>query len=100
MEYADGGMPGNSFTREASEQLAKLGDDIPELIATYGDDIVPLLLQYGDDADDVADGEVARDFHRAHFDFDHCVRLDVECFRCHARRITDWLSVVNINPTC
>jgi hypothetical protein len=53
MEYADGGMPGNSFSREAVEQLAKLGDNVPELIAAYGDDIVPLLLRHGDDAVDI-----------------------------------------------
>lgn len=53
MEYMDGGMPGNSISHEVSEQLAKLGDDVPELIATYGDEIVPLLLQYGDDAVDI-----------------------------------------------
>ena len=50
MEHMDGGMPGNSISHEVSEQLAKLGDDVPELIAAYGDEIVPLLLQYGDDA--------------------------------------------------
>ena len=53
MEYMDGGMPGNSVSHEVSEQLAKLGDDVPELIATYGDEIVPLLLKYGDNAVDI-----------------------------------------------
>ncbi len=53
MERLDGGMPGNAVTKEVSEQLAKLGDDIPELIATYGDDIIPLLLKYQDDAIDI-----------------------------------------------
>ena len=56
MEYMDGGMPGNSISHEVSEQLAKLGDDVPELIATYGDEIVPLLIQYGDDAVDIIGG--------------------------------------------
>jgi hypothetical protein len=53
MEYMDGGMPGNSISHEASEKLAKLGNDVPGLIEKYGDDIVPLLLQYGDDAVDI-----------------------------------------------
>ena len=56
MEHMDGGLPGNSISHEVSEQLAKLGDDVPKLIATYGDEIVPLLLQYGDEAVDIIGG--------------------------------------------
>ena len=53
LEQMDGGAPGNTAAAELGEQLAKLGDDVPELIATYGDEIVPLLLKYGEDAVDI-----------------------------------------------
>jgi hypothetical protein len=53
MEYLDGGIPGNAVALELGEKLAKLGDDVPELIAAHGDKIIPLLLQYGDEAVDI-----------------------------------------------
>ena len=49
----DGGTPGNTAVAELGEQLAKLSNDVPELLATYGNDIIPLLLKYQDDAVDI-----------------------------------------------
>lgn len=53
LELNDGGVPGNSLAPEISEQLAKLGDDVPELLAIYGSDIIPLLIKYEDNAVDI-----------------------------------------------
>jgi hypothetical protein len=47
-EYLDGGMPGNSLSKELREQLAELGEDAADLFRKYGGEIIPLLAKYGD----------------------------------------------------
>lgn len=48
-EHMDGGMPGNSLSKELREQLAELGQDAVNLVRKHGTEIVPLLAKYGDD---------------------------------------------------
>jgi hypothetical protein len=53
LEKMDGGVPGNSFAIEATEQIAKLGPDAMELAGKHGTDAISLMLKYGDDAVDI-----------------------------------------------
>lgn len=54
-EHMDGGMPGNTVAKEASEQVDDLSGNAVEKVAPYGDEAFDLLHKHGSDAADIID---------------------------------------------